>query len=202
MILGFRCTTQRFDVCTFCKMIITMFSYHYHPNSVNFFLFLFFFLWWRFFRFTLSTSFKYAISCYWVWVKVAQSCPTLCDPVDYTVHGTLQARILEWGAFPFSRGSSQPRDRSQFSRIAGGFFTSWAIKYSYYAVQASQVALVVKSLLEMQETRDVGAIPGWGRLSGGGHDNPLQYSCLENPMDRGAWCILRVAKSLDMTEVT
>ena len=42
-------------------------------------------------------------------VKVTQLCPTLCDPVDYTVHGILQARILEWVAFPFSRGSSQPR---------------------------------------------------------------------------------------------
>ena len=42
-------------------------------------------------------------------VKVAQSCPSLCNPMGYTVHGILQARILEWGAFPFSRGSSQPR---------------------------------------------------------------------------------------------
>ena len=42
-------------------------------------------------------------------VKVAQLCPTLCNPMDYTVHGILQARILEWVAFPFSRGSSQPR---------------------------------------------------------------------------------------------
>ena len=41
-------------------------------------------------------------------VKVTQSCPTLCDPMDYAVHGILQARILEWVAFPFSRGSSQP----------------------------------------------------------------------------------------------
>ena len=56
-------------------------------------------------------------------VQVAQSCPTLCDPIDSTVHGILQARILEWVAFPFSRGSSQPRDRTQVSRIAGGFFT-------------------------------------------------------------------------------
>ena len=52
-------------------------------------------------------------------VKVAQSCPTLCDPMDYTIHGILQARILEWVALPFSRGSSQPRDRIQVSRIAG-----------------------------------------------------------------------------------
>ena len=57
-------------------------------------------------------------------VKVAQLCPTLCDPVDYTVHGILQARILEWVAFPFSRGYSQPRDRTQVSHITGGFFTS------------------------------------------------------------------------------
>ena len=39
-------------------------------------------------------------------VKVAQSCLTLCDPIDYTVNGILQARVLEWVAFPFSRGSS------------------------------------------------------------------------------------------------
>ena len=56
-------------------------------------------------------------------VKVAQSCPTLCDPMEYTVHGILQARTLEWVAFPFFRGSSQPRGRTQVSRIAGGFFT-------------------------------------------------------------------------------
>ena len=53
--------------------------------------------------------------------KIAQACPTLCDPINYTVHGVLQARILEWVAFPFSRGSSQPRDRTQVSRIAGRF---------------------------------------------------------------------------------
>ena len=58
----------------------------------------------------------------------SQSCLTLCDPTDHTVHGILQARILEWVAFPFSRGSSQPRDQTQVSRIAGGFFTSWVIR--------------------------------------------------------------------------
>ena len=57
-------------------------------------------------------------------VKLAQSCPTLCDPMHYTVHGILQARILHWGALPSSRGSSQPRDRTQASRIADRFFTS------------------------------------------------------------------------------
>ena len=57
-------------------------------------------------------------------VKVTRLCPTVCDPVDYTVHGILQARILEWVAVPFSRGSSQPRDQTQVSHIAGGLFTS------------------------------------------------------------------------------
>ena len=48
--------------------------------------------------------------------------------------------------------------------------------------------IVVKNLLaEAGETRDVGLIPGSGGSPGEGHDNPLQYSCLENPMDRGAW---------------
>ena len=57
-------------------------------------------------------------------VKVIQSYLTLCDPMDHIVHGILQTRILGWVTFPFSRGSSQPRDRAQVSCIAGGFFTS------------------------------------------------------------------------------
>ena len=51
-------------------------------------------------------------------VKVFQLCPALCDLVDYTVPGILQARILECVAFPFSKGSSQPRDQIQVSHIA------------------------------------------------------------------------------------
>ena len=61
-------------------------------------------------------------------VKVAQSCLTLCDSIVYTVHGILQARILEWVAFPFFRVSSQPRDQAQVSHIAGGFFTNLTIR--------------------------------------------------------------------------
>ena len=60
--------------------------------------------------------------------KVGQSCPALCDPMDYTVHGIFQARILEWIAFPFSRRSSQPRDWTQVSCIAGRF---WATREAY-----------------------------------------------------------------------
>ena len=61
-------------------------------------------------------------------MKVTQLCPTLCDPMDHTVHGILQARILEQVAVPFSRGSSQPGDWTQVSCIAGGFFTSWTTR--------------------------------------------------------------------------
>ena len=59
-------------------------------------------------------------------MKIAQLCLTLCNSMDYRLHGILQARVLKWVTFPYSRGSSQPRDQTQVSHIAGGFFTSWA----------------------------------------------------------------------------
>ena len=62
-------------------------------------------------------------------VKVAQSCVTLCNP-----HG-LQARILEWVAILFSRGSSQSRDQSQLSLIAGRFFPSWATREAWLSTE-------------------------------------------------------------------
>ena len=66
-------------------------------------------------------------------VLVSQSCLTLWDPMDCSlpsssVHGILQARILEWVAVPFSRGSCQPRDWTQVSHFAGRFFTIWATR--------------------------------------------------------------------------
>ena len=69
----------------------------------------------------------------WSESEVTQSCLTLCNPIGCSppgssVHGILQARVLEWVAIPFSRGSSWPRDWTQVSCIAGKFFTVWAIK--------------------------------------------------------------------------
>ena len=63
--------------------------------------------------------------------EVDQLCPTLCNPMDCSlpdssVHGIFQARVLEWIAISSSRGSSQPRDQTQVSHIAGRFFTIWA----------------------------------------------------------------------------
>ena len=65
--------------------------------------------------------------------EVAQSCSTLCHPMDCSppgssVHGIFQARGLEWVAISFSRGSSQPRDRTCVSRTAGRRFTVWATR--------------------------------------------------------------------------
>ena len=63
---------------------------------------------------------------------------------------------------------------------------------------ASQVVLVVKNLpANAGDIRDMGSIPGLGRSPGGRHGNPLQYSCLENPMDRGVWqaTVHRVTKN-------
>ena len=67
------------------------------------------------------------------WSEVAQSCPTLCDPVDCSlpgssVHGILQARILEWVTISFSRGSSRPGDWTRVSRIGGRCFNLWATR--------------------------------------------------------------------------
>ena len=125
-------------------------------------------------------------------VKVTQLCLTFCDPMDHTDHVILQARILEWVAVPFYRGSSQPKDRTQVSCITGRFFTSWATReakgvWGAYE-NAFQVLLEVKNPpANAGDTRDMASVLGLGRSPGGGHGNPLQYSCLENPLDRGAW---------------
>ena len=147
-------------------------------------------------------------------VKAAQLCLILCDPMDYTVHGILQARILEWVAFPFSRGSSQPRDRTLVSHIAGGFFTSWATREAQecwsgkiqwiFPIQESKWGLLYCRQILYQlsyqgspskmenNVGDLGSVPGLGRSPGEGKDYPLQCSGLENSMD----CIVhRITKS-------
>ena len=115
----------------------------------------------------------------------------------------LQARILVGVAMLFSRGSSRPRNWSHVSYIScigrhvlchkhhlGAPFTD--------VHSLSQVALVVKNPpTNAGDIRDEGSIPGSGRSPGEGNGNPLQYSCLENPMDREAWwaTVHGVAKS-------
>ena len=81
-------------------------------------------LWWRF-------QGGGRVICILTWSEVkwkSLSCVRLFVSIDYTVHGILQARILKWVAFPFSRRSSQPRDWTQVSCTAGRCLTSWATK--------------------------------------------------------------------------
>ena len=107
--------------------------------------------------------------------KTAQLCLALCDPMDWSppvssAHEILQARILEWVATLFSRRSSWPKDLTQVSTTAGGFFTVWATR------EAKRL---------MQETW----VWSLGRKDSPGEGNgySLQDSCLENPMNKGAW---------------
>ena len=76
----------------------------------------------------LNTIHRNKLEIVWkkVKVKVAQSYLSLCDPMDYIVHRLLHARILEWVAVPFSKGSFQTRNQTQVSGIVGWLFTSWA----------------------------------------------------------------------------
>ena len=99
--------------------------------------------------------------------EVAQSCPTLSDPMDcspphFSIHGIFQARVLEWGAIAFSN-----------------------IYILLYIKCPSQVLLVVKNL--PANAGDMSSVPGLGRSPGIGNGNPLQYSCLGNSMGRGVW---------------
>ena len=75
---------------------------------------------------------------------VTHSCLTLWNPLDcslpgFSVHGILQIRILEWVAFPFSRGSSWPRDWTLVSHVAGRFFTTWATRKATLVIQDMQI---------------------------------------------------------------
>ena len=132
---------------------------------------------------------------------ITQSCPNLCDlmncsPPGFSVHGILQAGILEWVATSFSRGSSQPRNQTPVSCIAGRFFTteppgitknrySGGFYITVCIVQNFSGGSAVKNPPAMQETRV--QISGSGRCPRERNGNPFQYSCLEDPMDRGAW---------------
>ena len=118
--------------------------------------------------------------CACVCAKLLQQCLTVCDPMacsleGSSVHGFLQARILEWVGMHFSRGSSQPRDRTHISYVS---CTGRQVLYH-------PGGTVVKNLLAMQETQV--RSPGLGRSPREVNSNPLLYSCLGNSVDRGAW---------------
>ena len=96
--------------------------------------------------------------------------------MDYIVHGILQARILEWVAFPFSRGSSQPRDRTQVSHITSRFFIIWAPREALLEEWKHSNTDFLKNVFIY-----LGAL---GLLCREGNGPPLQYSCPEKSHGR------------------
>ena len=127
-------------------------------------------------------------------MKVAQSCPTLCDPMDCSspgssVHGILQARILEWVAIPSPGDLLNPGIEPRSLTLPADSLSSKPAKspltYSSYYHKGFPGGSGVKA--SAHNAGDLGSIPGSGRSPGDGNGNPLQYSCLENPMDGGAW---------------
>ena len=123
-----------------------------------------------------------------------------CSPPGSSVHGILQARILEWIAICFSRGSYWLRDWTQVSCIAGKLFTVWATRealrswtgpenswlYTNSQIYATAIDGASGKGPAYQCWRQ-GFNPWVGKIPCGRYGYPLQYSCLENPMDRGAW---------------
>ena len=104
-----------------CRQILYQLSHRGSPIALCVLYIFCFYLW---FIFSQKLQFSFLLS-----LSICSVMSEFCDPMDYTVHGILQARVLEWVAFPFSRGSFHPRDWTQVSRIAGRFFTSWALVF-------------------------------------------------------------------------
>ena len=104
-----------------------------------------------------------------------------CRQILYQLSHRGSPRILERVAYPFSSRPSPPRNQTRVCCIADGFFTSWLFSGKESVCNVG----------------DPGLIPGWGISPGVGNGNPLQYSFLENSMDRGAWqaIVCGVAKS-------
>ena len=138
---------------------------------------------------------KQTSSCLNGWIKaereergeVTQSCPTLCDPMDYSlqgssVHGIYQARILEWVAISFSRGSSQPRDWAWVSCTAGRLLTGWVRR----EVQKSESDSVVFGSLNSP-----GSSPGQNTRVGSCFPSPADL-----PIPRINWVLLHCRQIL------
>ena len=97
----------------------------------------------------------------WLWSEITHSCPTLCDLMDCSlpgssVHGTFQARGLEWVAISFSRGSSPPRDRTQVSCSIGRRFTVWATREVLSIVNKAEVDVFLELSCFFYDPMDVG----------------------------------------------
>ena len=140
---------------------------------------------------------------WYVHAKLLQLCLTRCNPMDCSlpgssVHGIFQTRILEWVVMPSSRVSSLPRDRACVSEV----YLHWQVDSLPLVPPGKSLDILVlrceyvllQSFCGSSDSKEsacnageLGPIPGSGRSPEEGNSLPLQYSCLENPVDRGAW---------------
>ena len=121
-----------------------------------------------------------------------------CSLPGSSVYGILQAKVPEWGVIAFSDISSRTLfSLETISILITGTTIYLSLAMSYNCFQGGSV---VKN--PPANEGDTGAITGSGRSPGGGNSNPLQYLCLNNPMDRGAWwaTVHSIAEESDMTE--
>ena len=139
-------------------------------------------------------------------VLVTQLCPTFCNsmdrsPANSSVHAIFLEWVLEWVAISFSGGSSWPRDQTCICCTTGRLFTtkpSGKLTSNEIQSQIKYMRNICGQYSYIKIIRfSLGWIPGSGRSPGGRHGNPLQYSCQENSMDRGAWraTVYRVTKN-------
>ena len=157
--LWFKCSPQRLankEMCIFTPCSLPLFSQCIHSQAGQFLLCSLLetcFLGWSVSPLLLAWDLLSGPRHQFVNVSMivcAQLCSTLCDPMDCSppgssVHGILQARILEWVAMPFSRESSWPRGRTQISRIAGRFFTFWATRKALETNVVSEIGYLIQT---------------------------------------------------------
>ena len=119
---------------------------------------------------------------------VTQPCPTLYDPMDCSlpdssVHGIFQARILEWVTIPFSRGSFQPRDRTQISCIAGRFFTIWATREVLSFTYSQQIPNSAQHIINFTEKQKYVELYKWKS----GKDSPGRLEVCSLSASSNGW---------------
>ena len=127
------------------------------------------------------------VNSWWKWKR--ESCPILYDPMNSSgssVHGILQARILEWVAIPFSRVASQPRDRIWISCIADRFFTVWATREDFNPWYAPKncVSVNCHAFILLIQNNQKQRFPSWLSSS---ISNDIQIIYLNSSVDKYVW---------------
>jgi len=142
-------------------------------------------------HFICNRTYRYICMHVCMHARSLQSCcdPMDCNPPGSSVYGILQARILEWVAMSSCRGSSWPRDQISISYQKPPYTHTHTHTHIYLRAYIHTQGFPGGTSGKESNCNplDLGSITGRRRSPGEGNGNPLQYSCLENPMDRGAW---------------